>query len=112
MSNIECQQNQSTFAGVAFAAGVLVNLCSIPLGHPNVDIDEYKSLMNPTYYSTANSATHTRIFNAMTGEFASTLNSFENVISNFYTNFLSKQEPLGGDFEEILNDNIWELYES
>ncbi len=32
-------------------------------------------------------------------------------IANLYKKFVEKQEPLGKEFEKVLNDNLWELYE-
>lgn len=37
---------------------------------------------------------------------------FEEYISNFYRNLLNSQEPLDEEFEKILNDNLWDLYET
>lgn len=32
-------------------------------------------------------------------------------ISGFYKELLDNQLPLGGDFEKILDENLWDLYE-
>jgi len=34
------------------------------------------------------------------------------LVSNFYSQLLVKQEPLGNEFEKVLYDNLWDLYES
>ncbi|MGD0961528.1 MAG: hypothetical protein ABSB19_17095 [Methylomonas sp.] len=112
MSNILYNQEQSTFTNVAIVVGVVAQLCSQPLENKGIDVDKYRPLFNPAYYSISNSATYTRITNAMTGEYVSIPESFEKVIGHFYANLLSKQESLGSDFEAVLNDNLWELYES
>lgn len=36
---------------------------------------------------------------------------FEQIIVNFYKDLLSNQEPLGIEFEKVLYDNLWNLYE-
>ncbi len=36
-------------------------------------------------------------------------NEFEESISEFYKKLLAKQEPLGVEFETVLNDNFWDL---
>lgn len=36
---------------------------------------------------------------------------FESTISDFYQELASKQQPLGQDFEKVLIDNLWDLYE-
>lgn len=32
-------------------------------------------------------------------------------VTSFYAKLLSSQEPLGVEFEKVLYDNLWELYE-
>ncbi|MEY3786918.1 MAG: hypothetical protein RLZ75_1125 [Pseudomonadota bacterium] len=109
MSNIQYNQQQNTFSNVALvlATGFVAHLC--PAYQNTADTG---SLAQPIYYSTANPATYTQTANVMTGNFTSPPNTFENIISDFYTTFLSKQEYLDLDFETLLNDNLWELYES
>ncbi len=36
--------------------------------------------------------------------------SFEAAVSDFYSNLLQKQEPLGDMFSKVLSDNLWDLY--
>ena len=38
--------------------------------------------------------------------------SFIKTIQNFYNKLVFDQEPLGEEFEKVLYNNIWELYES
>jgi hypothetical protein len=35
---------------------------------------------------------------------------FEKSVASFYSALLANQEPLGRDFEQILHDNLWDLY--
>jgi hypothetical protein len=35
---------------------------------------------------------------------------FEGAVAAFYSTLLAKQEPLGSEFEQVLYDNLWELY--
>ena len=35
---------------------------------------------------------------------------FEQIVSKFYEELLSSQEPLGKEFEKVLYDNLWDLY--
>jgi len=37
---------------------------------------------------------------------------FVEIVSNFYAQLLENQEPLGQEFEQVLYDNLWDLYES
>lgn len=34
------------------------------------------------------------------------------VVTNFFTELSSKQEPLGSEFEQVLFENLWDLYQS
>lgn len=36
---------------------------------------------------------------------------FEKRVSDFYANLTAKQERLGIDFEKVLFDNLWDLYD-
>jgi len=35
--------------------------------------------------------------------------SFEETVASFYEQFLTMQEPLGKEFEQVLHDNLWNL---
>jgi hypothetical protein len=35
---------------------------------------------------------------------------FEESVASFYSSLLSKQEPLGKEFERVLHNNLWNLY--
>lgn len=37
---------------------------------------------------------------------------FEKIVSDFYQALQAKQEPLGDEFEKVLHDNLWDLYET
>lgn len=37
---------------------------------------------------------------------------FVGAVTKFYSALTDDQETLGADFEKILNDNLWDLYES
>jgi hypothetical protein len=41
----------------------------------------------------------------------STAIDFEGAITAFYATLLAKQQPLGQEFEKVLYDNLWDLYE-
>jgi hypothetical protein len=48
--------------------------------------------------------------NPFTGEFESKAISFEHEIAGFYAKLLSSSQRLDPDFEEILYENLWDLY--
>lgn len=51
--------------------------------------------------------------NAYTGNYnTGTILEFEDVITNFYTKLVSDQQPLEKEFEDVLFDNLWDMYQS
>ena len=38
--------------------------------------------------------------------------SFEGDVTNFFQKLTAEQEPLGREFEQVLFDNLWDLYQS
>lgn len=112
MNNIKYKQQQGTFTNVIISAGIFAQLCSASITINDPDTNEYKSLAHPSYLSASNLSTYTHIVNPITGDIPSVSNTFESVISDFYFNLLLNQKPLGKEFEEVLNDNLWDLYES
>lgn len=65
--------------------------------------DRYAAPLNGTY---------SPLQNAFTGEYAKQSDlDFEGSVANFYATLLGQQEPLGAEFEKILYDNLWELYD-
>ena len=65
-----------------------------------------------TYSSGGCSATFDFFRGGITGQYDLTPLHFEQVVGNFYARLLSSQEPLGVEFETVLFDNLWDLYES
>ncbi|BEV06874.1 hypothetical protein [Methylophilus sp. DW102] len=64
----------------------------------------YVDEQNSTYYNFSKSPTgQVKITNEPT---------FEHTVQQFYTTLLSGQEPLGKEFEQVLFDNLIDLYES
>lgn len=65
--------------------------------------DRYAAPLNGTYSA---------LQNAFTGEYARQGDlDFEGSVAAFYATLLGQQEPLGAEFERILYDNLWELYD-
>ena len=50
--------------------------------------------------------------NVLTGTYPSSSEAeFEDIITNFFTKLSSEQESLGAEFEQVLFDNIWDMYQ-
>ena len=80
---------------------------------------EKMALMSPihsfsgnTYSSGGRGATFDSFRGGITGQYDLNPLHFEQVVGNFYARLLSSQEPLGVEFEKVLFDNLWNLYES
>ena len=46
------------------------------------------------------------------GEYQQESDQFEVHVAKFYTKLLASQESLGAEFEKVLHENLWNLYES
>jgi hypothetical protein len=65
--------------------------------------DRYAPLLNGTF---------SQYQNAFTGDYASQpVLDFEGSMTNFYASLLARQEALGADFERVLYENLWDLYD-
>lgn len=64
-----------------------------------------------SYMPTHNSPTYNS-FASISGDYTLSDLSFEQVTTNFYSKLLASQERLGEAFEKVLNENLWDLYES
>lgn len=65
-----------------------------------------------TYLSEGSSATFDSFRGGISGQYDHTPIQFEQAVGNFYARLLSSQEPLGLEFEKVLYENLWDLYES
>lgn len=114
MSEIQYNQSASTFSQV-FLTGVGAVLLTQMLQHlPTKDIDFQKniSLFQKSYSLDKSVPTYNSYASIMTGEYISAPREFEQSIGNFYARLLTNQEPLGAEFEKVLHENLWDLYES
>lgn len=109
-SSITSKQSSSTFG--QFAAASLASFiiaASLPAAENN---NIQSRFLLHSYVAASNSATYDPTGNPLTEVYSTSAPlNFEQAISDFYAQLLAKQEPLGEDFEKILNDNLWDLYE-
>jgi hypothetical protein len=70
------------------------------------------AVLQASYASDGNTPTFDSFRGAVTGQYDSSSVQFEHSVGNFYARLVSTQEPLGGIFEKVLYDNLWDLYES
>jgi hypothetical protein len=112
MNNISYTRVSDTFSQVVIAA-IFSNLLTVPaVGVGNVSASSISNRSQNSYTWKGNNSTFDSYQNSSSRKHDLTAASFENEVSNFYGNLLAHQERLGAEFEKILNENMWDLYES
>lgn len=111
MSNIIYNLTPGTMSQI-----VIVGLLSMQLlnGSPENVVGQgmAPSLLQGSYSTDANVGTFDSFRGPVTGQYDYSSIQFEQSVGNFYARLISAQEPLGGIFEKVLYDNLWDLYES
>ena len=107
MNEIRYGQASSTFSYVTAAGLIAYAICGA-----NTFGESQSSLLQDRYFIGGNRPTFNSYGGAVTGMFDSNPGDFEKSISGFYARLLADQEPLGIEFEKILYENLWDLYES
>lgn len=110
--NYYTEHTSCTFSSIAIAGLIVTQLLfnlnpivprkdlNMPLGKSNV------------YQSTAITSTFDQFKSFVTGEYYQGTDQFEAAISDFYSTLITGQELLGIEFEKVLYENLWNLYES
>lgn len=108
MSNYSIQQECGTFSG----ASTIMNRFFVgPLLAAGVAAQNIQSTPHyPAYVINESSRTCGQLANPFTGEYEDTAHVFEGAVTSFYATLLAKQEPLGKEFEDVLDENRWSLY--
>lgn len=106
MSSYYTKQASGTIRSVAIA-GIIASQVLAALG----DDQPQMAIKHEAYHSAAIPKSYATHGNFITGEYFQNRYNFEESVSNFYAKLLSNQEPLGADFEKILYENLWNLYE-
>jgi hypothetical protein len=115
MNSYSIKQLPRTVGSTITIAGILAAQCLTP--NTNTLIESRESLEDISqkrdYQTISTSSTYGNFNNPITGDFQKVVkHNFESIVSNFYANLLSNQIPLGNEFEKILYENLWDLYES
>lgn len=111
MNEIRYEQTSRTF-GVAVMAGVLAANLSLSIPQQFLNGPERQRLLTGSYFQSNSNSTFDRHSNPWTGSYSVNSYSLEKSVSNFYARLLTDQERLGSEFEKVLHDNLWDLYES
>ena len=109
----EIRYNQTNTLGqMVLVVGVLALQALPAMSQQDVAEQSNKSISGAAYRTKNNSPTYSHIGNQFSGEYSNAPEIFEQTVGNFYEQLLAHQEPLGNDFERILHQNLWNLYES
>ena len=65
-----------------------------------------------SYLASGSGATFDTYRGSVTGRYDHTSLKFEQAVEIFYASLLVGKQPLGSEFEKVLYDNLWNLYES
>ena len=111
MNSYYIKQASRTIGSVVIA-GLIASQAVSSAGDDQQTESKKTALKPEVYYSGVTPKSYTTYGNFITGEYYQIRYNFEESVSNFYAKLLSNQEPLGADFEKVLYDNLWDLYES
>lgn len=110
MSNYSIRQTSRTASSVAVAGILAGQLLAGGANAGSHDIKDFALIQVP-YHTRANQPSFDQITNLFSGEFDKT-DLFAEGISKFYAKLVATQEPLGAEFERVLSENLWALYEA
>jgi hypothetical protein len=104
MNKRDIQQASSTSDGIAIIVVLLMTQSAVGQ-HPksNICLPEYPPIRIEENSKTFGQYTNSFVEHKHLGV------SFEETVASFYEQFLTMQEPLGKEFEQVLHDNLWNL---
>jgi hypothetical protein len=105
---INCSSQTVSGLSTLFIATALLVTVQVPL----TDKEDFSTIKGSVYSSSAIPATFDQYSNIYSGEFIPDLDPFVEVMSDLYASLIANQERLEPEFELVLNENIWDLYES
>ena len=100
-------QTMATITACLIATALLFNVQA-----PPVDKEALLNIKGSTYYSSVTPSTFDHYRNIYSGEYMPNVDTFVGAMSNLYASLLINQERLEPEFEAVLNENLWDLYES
>jgi hypothetical protein len=101
--------------GTVMMAGMLAStfLPSNCNNAPPSSMPHFSASYNYAYLYRGTPLTHESSKNVLTGYYPSSVETtFETVVTSFFEELSSNQEPLGHEFEQVLFENLWDLYQS
>lgn len=107
MSDYSIQQESGTASG---ASSIMTSFIK-PLLVAGIAVQGLQPTPSyPLYVINESPKTFGQLANPFTGECEATDREFEEVVTSFYATLLARQQPLGKEFEDVLDENRWNLY--
>ena len=108
MSNYNIRQMPKTVSTLIVSGLIASTYTHAPIIQKEDSGLQFVSSYSTNAISKTTSSQRTDIFHSMQQkEF-----QFENVLTNFVTQLSSQQEDLGEGFQNVLMDNLWDLYQT
>lgn len=107
MTSYQHGQASQTISTAVIHAGFWAMICLGSQGqiHPGHYAPSYTDNISP-------SSTTRCAISLGNSALLATNSNFEGEMAAFFTRLSSEQEPLGAEFEQVLFDNLWDLYQS
>lgn len=114
MNKYHIEQTSRTLGTVVIAGMLASTLLPPDCSHePSSSSPHFSEGNNYAFAFRGTSPTHEPNKNILTGHYpSSTETAFESVVTSFFEELSSNQEPLGHEFERVLFENLWDLYQS
>jgi hypothetical protein len=114
MNKYHTEQTSRTL-GTVMVAGMLASTF-LPSDYNNelsLSRPHFSPSNNYTFASHGTSSTYETNKNILTGHYPSSEKTiFEAVVTSFFKELTLNQEPLDREFEQVLFENLWDLYQS
>ncbi|OGP86095.1 MAG: hypothetical protein A2V87_11220 [Deltaproteobacteria bacterium RBG_16_58_17] len=112
MYNYFINQESGTVSSVTFRGILAAQFLADQMNVKQED-DQYRPpYIRDVYHWFATPATFDHFRTIVMGEYQQESDQFEVHVAKFYTKLLASQESLGAEFEKVLHENLWNLYES
>jgi hypothetical protein len=102
------RQAYATHTAAALVIGAALTATTVPAAK---EAGKEPLFRRTSYFASENGATYGTYTDILTGSWAGSPDSMQVAISGLYATLVANQEPLGADFEKVLFDNLWSLYE-
>lgn len=110
MTSYSLRQESGTSASGAATINSLLIKPMLYAGIIAAPLLPHAALFNKAYSINETPKTFGQLSSPFSGAFENSTADFEDVVATFYASLLNNQQPLGKEFEDVLNANLWDLY--